>query len=83
MPALTNRQEVYVTYLASAALQPQRGLAPDEERMTWGRVVLGQIALRRTVWAAMARAVLTAVAEVRSAGITRENCASLATARLL
>ena len=75
MPALTNRQEVYVTYLASAALQPQRGLAPDEERMTWGRVVLGQIALRRTVWAAMA--------EVRSAGITRENCASLATARLL
>ena len=71
MPALTNRQEVYVTYLASAALQPQRGLAPDERRTTCGRATGSRVIGCAGMWAAKAEA------KVRGAGVSRGNCAAL------
>ena len=95
MPALTNRQEVYVTYLASAALQPQRGLAPDERRTTWGRatggrVIGGGVIGRRVIGrrGLGCRSMRAAKAEVRGlgfrgAGISFGNCAALETVQLL
>jgi len=74
-----------VTYLASAALQPQRGLAPDERQTMWGRATGSRVIGRRDTGG---RSMWAAQAEVRGlgfrgAGISFGNCAALGTAQLL